>query len=162
WEWDEKYHTVGFRTDLYGDPQRVGIELRALNYDLEPAVRAVAATTRGLEDPKAPIRLNPDSQSYSVRDLVAIDRTDRHDHAALDPVLDYLQASGGDRSRWLLPHQKWETRPFLDHAAVTRADAGRRWYEAEVKELFRTTRDREELRVGLDMLTEAWAARTRL
>ncbi|MCA9580668.1 MAG: hypothetical protein KC416_02670 [Myxococcales bacterium] len=161
---NDKFHFAGFRWSTYDEADRVGIELRALNFDIGAAAKVMDATVRSLEDPKTPIALNKGRPKYRVADLVDIDRTKFVDYRSAKPALDFAGAgdSATNQARWAIPYQRWEDRPFFDDAARAAIVRERKAYTEKVRAAYHGTTDRTELATILDDLVEEWAAKTRL
>ncbi|MEZ4254692.1 MAG: hypothetical protein R3A78_03115 [Polyangiales bacterium] len=160
---------VGFRTEKYGEPNRVGFEFRALPNDLRDAARTLDAAATALEHPQTgSIALG--DRSIPLSRLRGEDHLTHRtytrmapDHQAVLMRAHHAEAPGQESAklvdRWAVPLVHWESRSYL----ADRADdirAARDAYVARVDALIGESPRYQ--REALDDAVHAWAKSLRL
>lgn len=123
----KKRRSVGFRTEIYGDRQRVGFEFRGANHDVGDASRIIDEAARALADPAharvslaggAPRTLDDLAQGYDRLSVYTLDRLSPTQRATFESARP-LEATGQRavpmQEKWALPLVRWEERPWLAH-----------------------------------------------
>jgi hypothetical protein len=139
-----KYHSVAIRRDIYGEPDRVGLELRAITRNTPDAKRVLRATVRFLSDPKrARVKLGTRGRSYRVSELREVDRLDDDTSSRFpEDVREFFDRWRGATSyawtreriqRWSLPLVRFEERSYISPEVGARVGEARQAFLEEAK-----------------------------
>ena len=177
----DKFSTFSVRTGIYGDPERIGYEIRAINTDVNVARRIVANAVQFLEDPKnALIKLGVQGgKGYKVGRVSKVDRIGQKSFERLPAELqEFLTkaANAADnnpglgvplRHRWAAPMVRWEERIFLQKPEVLRIiESGRTEYLRRITALMEQYQGGRqvgaEAQQAIEMIVYQWAKATRL
>jgi hypothetical protein len=125
-----KTRSVGFRTEIYGDAERVGFEFRGANHDVDDASRIIDESVRALGSPQdarislrngAPRSLDEIAGDYdrlSVYTTERLTKEQRTIFASARPLEGDAQRAAPMQERWALPLVRWEERPWLASRAA--------------------------------------------
>jgi hypothetical protein len=157
-----KLHAVGLRGGIYGEEGRLGLEIRAVNFDLGKAAQVVESTVRFLEDPKgAKISFSKKVPRYPIGDVTAVVR-DKAPAMPTEVLAEIDKLTDWDREptrRWLeMPFEDLESRPWLAEKA-DEIVAARERYRAG---LLATIRARKFSIDRAGELLHAWASELNL
>ena len=125
-----KYFAFAIRggQKIYGDPNRLGFEIRSVNFDLQEARKIVKMSTRFLENPlEETIQFGVRAPGYRITEVANVERighfgpVDGNWSAVRERIPENLQkfvmsiSLENERTfdRYLMPIVKWEDRPFF-------------------------------------------------